>query len=368
MNRPSLNILIAGVFAPVCYLAGAFIVMGALGLVPPWHTIGLSAPQALWLLLALPLAALVSLGLVRFRRPRWVLPDGSAVMRLPPSWRQRLHPWLSGVGISAMGAMVVGLAGPRTEATESTSDREGIDIVFALDVSLSMQARDIQPDRFAGMIAVVDAFVRSRPRDRLGCVVFGREAYTLIPLTTDHSALRATLRSLELGAVDGRGTAIGNAVGLALNRLRASEAATRVVILLTDGESNSGNLSPAQSAELAAELGITLYTVLIGQSASGGPPSGDLFDRMLRSGEPEFPVNPELLEEMARRTGGEAFVASDRAGLEQSFHAILDALERSEIHDDRVAYRSLAGLPMLVALCFMLVGIVVSERLLGGTP
>ncbi len=368
MAKPGRSILIAGVLAPACYLALAFVVLRIVGRMPPWEAIGLNAPEALWLLLALPVAALIALGLLRFRRPRWVLPDAQSVARLPQSWQQRLHPWLSGLGTAALGAMVLGLTGPRTVATEGTSDREGIDIVFALDVSLSMQARDIQPDRFTGMIAVVDAFVRSRPRDRLGCVVFGREAYTLIPLTTDHSALRETLRSLELGAVDGRGTAIGNAVGLALNRLRPSDAATRVVILLTDGESNSGNLSPAQSAELAAELGITLYTVLIGKSATGGPPSGDIFDRMLRGGEPEFPVNPELLEEMARRTGGEAYVASDRAGLEQSFHAILDALERSKIDDDRRAYRSLAHLPMLVALCFMLAGIAVSERWLGGAP
>jgi hypothetical protein len=129
-----------------------------------------------------------------------------------------------------------------------------------------MQASDIYPNRFQAMQAVVDEFIRRRPNDRIGAVVFGVDAYTLLPLTTDKEALRGVIAELELGNIDGQGTAIGNALGVSLNRLRQSRAASRVIILLTDGDSNSGNVAPEQAAEFAANMDVKVYTVLMGQS------------------------------------------------------------------------------------------------------
>jgi Ca-activated chloride channel family protein len=204
-----------------------------------------------------------------------------------------------------------------------------------------MQASDILPNRFEAMKEVVDDFLQRRPNDRIGAVIFGRDAYTLLPLTTDKEALRGMIAEMQLGMVDGRGTAIGNALGTALNRLRTSEAESRVVILLTDGDSNSGNVSPEQGAEFAQTMGVRVYTILMGQDDQARVQAGtDVFGRPLWD-RGSFPINPELMRRLAERTGGESFVASDRSGLEQSFHTILDRLERSEIEDTGRVYGEL---------------------------
>ena len=157
---------------------------------------------------------------------------------------------------------------------------EGIEIVLTLDLSLSMQAADIKPNRFDATKEVVDEFIRRRTNDRIGAVIFGRDAYTLMPLTTDHQALRTSISELELDLIDGRGTAIGNGIGVALNRLRKSTAKSKVVILATDGDSNSGNVSPLQAAEFARALGVKVYTILMGRSGEAPVQTGnDLFGR-----------------------------------------------------------------------------------------
>src|SRR5690606_31384772 len=165
---------------------------------------------------------------------------------------------------------------------------------------LSMEATDIRPNRFVAMQEVVDQFVTMRPNDRIGAVIFGREAFTLLPLTTDHAALRLALSELRLNMIDGRGTAIGNALGTGLNRLKRSDAESRVIILLTDGDSNAGNVSPEQAAGIAKRLGVKVYTILMGSPDSDGSPS---VTRLF--GGPSFPVNPELLQRIAESTGGE---------------------------------------------------------------
>jgi Ca-activated chloride channel family protein len=141
--------------------------------------------------------------------------------------------------------------------------------------------------------------------------------------------------------IEGRGTAIGNAVGVSLNRLKQSHAKSKVIILLTDGDSNSGNVAPDEAAEFAEHMGVKLYTILMGRSEEARVQQGlDLFGRPL-FGHGNFPVNPELLERMAKRTGGEAFLVTDREGLEKSFHTILDRLEKSQIEDAGAVYGEL---------------------------
>lgn len=301
-------------------------------------------PAALAGLVLVPLLALSRDGLLRWQRPRVVRGNVQTTQA-----RRSLRPWVSSLESLALLACIIALAGPRHLAAGGQEQRSGIDVLFALDVSLSMQASDIQPNRFQALQAVVDAFVARRPRDRIGAVVFGREAYTLMPLTVDHIALRNTIRGLELGNVDGRGTAIGNAVGLALNRLKPSDAASRVVILLTDGESNSGNLAPAKAAAFAEELGVKLYTILMGRDGKAAPGSGDLFNRVFGGGQ-EFPVNPDLLRKMAEQTGGRFFQVGDRASLERTFHEILDKLKRSEIQDEPLLYHYAYAAPLWLAL------------------
>lgn len=318
-------------------------------------------PWAALLFVAAPLVWLARVWLHHDHAPRILL---SRTRDLAKVARSGLRAWtapaLVGMRVVAVALIVVGLMGPQSIHARDSNEVEGIDIVLTLDVSLSMQASDILPNRFEAMQDVVDDFLSRRPNDRIGAVIFGRDAYTLLPLTTDKEALRGMIAEMQLGMVDGRGTAIGNALGTALNRLRNSEAESRVVILLTDGDSNSGNVSPEQAADFAETMGVRVFTILMGQDENARVQAGtDVFGRPLWD-RGSFPINPELMRSLAERTGGESFVASDRSGLEQSFHTILDRLERSEIEDAGRVYGEL--FPAFVAPALALL---VLELLLG---
>ena len=151
----------------------------------------------------------------------------------------------------AMALLGMALARPQTSTRDDNLELDGIDIVVTLDMSGSMEERDLVPNRLEAAKAVIADFVRRRPSDRIGLVIFGREAYTYAPLTLDHGTLLRMVADLRSGIVDGRGTAIGNGLGVALARLRKSEARSKVIILLTDGDNNAGNISPIQSATFA---------------------------------------------------------------------------------------------------------------------
>jgi Ca-activated chloride channel family protein len=289
-----------------------------------------------WAALLLPAAALVLLvrGYLRKRRaPRLLVSRGVDLADLPAGFRVYLEPLLTAARTVAVLLIALALMGPQSIHARDATEVQGIDIVLTLDLSGSMKAADIKPNRFLATQHVVDEFITRRPNDRIGAVIFARDAHTLLPLTTDHQALRTMIAELQLGMIDERGTAIGNAVGTALNRLRRSDAKSKIAILLTDGDSNSGNVSPLQAAEFAKTLGVKIYTVLMGQTDEAPVQSGlDLFGRPFFD-RGNFPVNPELLKKVAAQTGGEAFVASDREGLERSFHSILDRLQKSDIED-----------------------------------
>jgi len=307
------------------------------------------------------LLALISRGfLYRARLPRLRVSRGADLRAMQPRFRAWLSASLTAMRVTAVALMAGALMGPQSIHARDATEVEGIDIVLALDLSLSMQAADIKPDRFAATKHVVDDFIARRPNDRVGAVVFGREAYTLLPLTTDHEALRTMIAEMELGLVDGRGTAIGNAIGVSINRLRRSQAKSKVVILATDGDSNSGNVSPRQAADFASALGVKVYTILMGRTEDAPVQMGlDLFGRPLFD-RGNFPINPELLKEVAAQTGGEAFQANDREALERSFHTILDQLEKSQIEDAGRVYGELFAVFLVPALALL-----VLELLLG---
>ena len=316
-----------------------------------------------WALLLMPAALLVLAArgwLQRASAPRLQISRGHDIALGRRGWRVWLKESTTGMRVTAVALMVLALMGPQSIHARDRTELEGIDIVLTLDLSLSMQAADIRPNRFEATKQVVDDFIARRPNDRMGAVIFGRDAFTLLPLTTDKQALRTMIQELSLGMIDGRGTAIGNAVATALNRLRSSEAESKVVILLTDGDSNAGNVSPEQAAQFAETMDVKVFTILMGQTGEANVQRGvDLFGRPLFD-RGNFPVNPELLERMATATGGEHFHASDREGLERSFHAILDRLEKSEIEDAGTVYGEL--FPAFLWPAFALLGV---ELLLG---
>ena len=317
-----------------------------------------------WAALVLPAALLVLVvrGYLRKRRaPRLLVSRGVDLAGLPTGPRVYLEPLTTGLRTVAVLLLALALMGPQSiHARDATEVQPCVD-AGTLDLSLSMQAQDIAPNRFEATKFVVDDFISKRPNDRIGAVVFARDAHTLLPLTTDHQALRTMLSELRLGMIDERGTAIGNAVGTALNRLRRSDAKSKVVILLTDGDSNSGNVSPLQAADFAKTLGVKVYTVLMGQTDDAPVQSGlDLFGRPLFD-RGNFPVNPELLRKVAAQTGGEAFVVSDRESLERSFHTILDRLEKSDIEDAGRVYGELFAAFVVPALAFLVLELLLAN-------
>jgi len=250
--------------------------------------------------------------------------------------------------LAAVVLVGVALARPQTTRVSDDLEVEGIDIVIALDVSGSMAETDLQPNRLDAAKMVIENFVRRRPSDRIGLVVFGREAFTHIPLTLDHGTFLRMLAELRLGIVDGHATAIGNGIGVALNRLRHSDAKSKVIIVLTDGENNAGNISPEQAARFAQQMKVKIYTILAGDNdpeAQGGPGA--------QPGVPRNPVNPKLLEEIASMTGGTPYLATDTRALAERFQKILEDLEKSRLHDRGVLYSELYRRFLLVGFALL---------------
>lgn len=231
----------------------------------------------------------------------------------------------------ALLCFAIALARPQMLGAAQNQDTEGIDIVLAFDTSASMRAADFQPnDRmFVAKKSIAD-LIKQRTNDRIGLVVFAGEAATWVPLTIDYSLLTQLLDEVEVGMLPD-GTAIGSGLATAVNRLRDSDAKSKVIIVLTDGDNNSGNITPKKAAEMAKELGVKVYTILIGRGGAVPYPAGkDLFGRVMYR-QQVFPVNPELLKEIASITGGDAYRANDKDELDKNLSSVLDTLDRSRL-------------------------------------
>lgn len=220
-----------------------------------------------------------------------------------------------GLRLAAALLVVVCLTRPQSTRGSDRIKHKGIDVVLVLDLSESMETPDIPPSRLTAAKAVVDDFIARRPRDRISLVAFGSAVSTLAPLTMDHGVLRQLVSRLRIGMIDGQHTAIGDGLGVALNRLAESEADSQVVVLLTDGLNNWGENDPDTVASEAAERKVKVYTVLMGRDLQG------------RDGN----VDAGQLERIASVTGGFAYTAVDQEQLRGSFQDVLDKLDRSEI-------------------------------------
>lgn len=230
---------------------------------------------------------------------------------------------------AAVVLLVIAVARPQSRETGSSSTTRGIDIVLAMDVSASMFARDFVPDRIAAAKAVAANFINDRPGDRIGLVVFGGESFTQSPLTTDKATLLTLLDRVEIGMIDEESTAIGNGLATSVNRLRESDAASKVVILLTDGVNNAGQIAPVTAAEIAGSLGIKVYTVGVGTHGNAPYPARDAWGRTVMMNVP-VEIDEAILTDIASATGGEYFRATDERSLQDIYDRI-NELEKSEI-------------------------------------
>ncbi len=308
------------------------------------------------------------------RAPRMRLSAILPLVRGPRGLRTRLR---DVPGMLRGAALVLGLfamARPQNVLRGQDADERGIDMVVVLDLSGSMRAlmdvEDVrkQQARSSKRLTRLDIakgvlldFIARRRTDRIGVVVFGRAAYILSPPTLDKSVLSALVSKMDLGLIDGNGTAIGDAIGTAVARLRRSSARSKAVILLTDGDSNAGSIAPDYAAHLAQGQAVRVYTIQMGNGDDVDVQSGvDLFGQPTYVRE-HFPVNPDLLKRIASATGGDAFVATDQKGLEQSMHAILDRLEKTRFEEQAATMEDL--FPFLVVPTVLLVALEAMVRL-----
>ena len=292
-------------------------------------------PEMFWLFLVLPLAVL--LRVLRERRGAGALtvPTLAQAARCPRTWRVRLRHAPFALGLLGFAGLVIALARPRLGLERTESWSEGVDIVVALDGSGSMAAEDFKPkNRFFVAKREARKFVEGRSHDRIGLLVFAGRSRTVTPLTTDRGMVLTQLEGLKLGD-QGDGTAIGMALGNALARLKPSRAKSKVVVLLTDGGNNAGEIDPDTAANVAKALGVRVYTIGVGSSEGEvdipvqvkDPATGRVTEQRVRA---KVDVDEALLQRIAEKTGARFFRATDSAGLGHIFGAI-DQLEKSEI-------------------------------------
>ena len=240
----------------------------------------------------------------------------------------------------ALILIVIAIARPRTSEVIEKIDAEGIDIVLAMDVSTSMLARDFTPDRISASKDIAIEFIAQRPTDRMGIVVFAGESYTQCPLTTDRAALINMMKEVETGLIDD-GTAIGNGLATAIARMKDSDAKSRVVILLTDGVNNSGEMSPQMAVEIAKTYGIRVYTIGVGREGMAPYPVMTPWGVEIKNLEVE--IDEGLLKEIADATGGRYFRANDNTKLAEIYGEINKMEKARTTVDSFPVYNELFG-------------------------
>lgn len=292
-------------------------------------------PYAFLLLIAIP--AVIYLYIARLRDPAtFTLSTTGAFKNFKVTWRTRLH-WLPfGLMILSYTAAVFALARPQTTSSTSEESTEGINISMVLDISASMLARDLVPNRIEAAKLVASDFITSRPHDNIGLVVFAGESFTQCPLTTDHAVLLNLLNTVEMGLIQD-GTAIGNGLATAVSRLKDVEGKSKVVILLTDGTNNAGAISPKTAAEIAQSFGIRVYTIGVGTRGEAMYPVNTMFGIQYQPMQVE--IDEEMLQSIAGITGGAYFRATDNASL-SSIYKEIDQMEKVKLKVDNYTQKT----------------------------
>lgn len=319
-----------------------------------WNNFEFYSPEFLWLLILIPLLAIWHF----FMRKK-----DSAVLTMPSvkgfkttSIVAKLKPIVYVLRMLAFVAIIIALARPRNvSVSKKTKSNRGIDIVMAIDVSASMLARDLKPNRLEALKKVAVNFVDRRPNDRIGIVVYAGESFTQTPITSDKGIVKRTISELKWGQLEG-GTAIGMGLGSGVNRLKESKAKSKVIILLTDGVNNSGNIDPRTATELAKELAIKVYTIGIGTNGMADFPwSRDPRTGKLNFRRQQVEIDEKLLQEIASETEGQYFRATDNESLQEIYDEI-DKLEKTKIEEFKYYnYQEKFRIFVLLGLGFLLI-------------
>ncbi len=289
-------------------------------------------PEFFWLLLLIP-AAGAWLYLKRNQQTATLKISSTAGFTGSKSFFVKLYPFLGVFRLLALTALIVAMARPRTvDISNKTKTTKGIDIVMAIDVSGSMLAKDLKPNRMEALKKVAASFVDERPNDRIGLVVYASEAYTKTPVTSDKAIIQQAIESIKYDNVLQDGTGIGMGLATAVNRLKDSKAKSKVIILLTDGVNNAGFIEPEMASDIAKQYGIKVYTVGIGTNGMAEfpyaiAPNGQFLFRMM-----QVEIDEQLMKNIARKTDGKYFRATSNNKLEEIYAAI-NKLETTEIEE-----------------------------------
>ena len=290
-----------------------------------WNEISFANPEFFWALLLIPL--MIAWYVLRHNKLYGTVKI-TTLKSFTTSKYTLLRHSLLGLRCIALAALITALARPQTSLSWQDVTTEGIDIVIALDISGSMLAEDFKPNRLEASKQVAMDFISERPYDRIGLVIYGGESFTQCPLTTDHDVLLNLFDDIQNGMIED-GTAIGMGLATAVNRLKGSDAISKVAILLTDGSNNSGSIPPVTAAEIAREFGIRVYTVGVGSNGTAPTPYQDQFGRIQYQNVP-VRIDEKTLNEIADITNGAYFRATDKESLEKIYEEI-DQLEKSKI-------------------------------------
>ena len=275
------------------------------------------------------------------------IPSTMAFAKLPTSWKVWLQ-WVNfGLLELALVLVIIVLARPQSNDSWSQSSTEGIDIVLTMDVSYSMQTPDLTPNRLEAAKDVAANFVSGRPNDNIGMVIFGKESYTLCPMTSDHTVLSNMVQSIDFDLLDGSLTAIGSGLVTGINRIRHGQAKSKVVILLTDGSNNAGDVAPHDAASVAQSLGIRVYTIGVGTDKDFEMTTGyDVFGRPVKQMvKPD--LDEDLLRNIASSTGGRYFRATSKEKLSEIFNEI-DQMEKTKMSVREFSRREEEFLPFAI--------------------
>ena len=313
--------------------------------------------ELFWLMLLLPLALVWYVFTYNKQTAELKISSIKGFKSTSSVWSKLKH-LLFAFRLIALALLITAIARPRTvDVSTRTKTTRGIDIVMAIDVSASMLAKDLRPNRLEALKQVASDFIDGRPNDRIGLVEYAGEAYTKTPITSDKSIVQRSLRDIKYNTIIEGGTAIGMGLATSVNRLKDSRAKSKVIILLTDGVNNSGFIDPKIASELAVEYGIKVYTIGLGTNGMALSPISINPNGSFRYGRQQVEIDEELLEEIAEVTGGKYFRATNNKKLVEIYNEI-NKLEKTEIEEKKYynyeeKYRPLillAGLLLLIEL------------------
>ncbi len=284
-------------------------------------------PWVLLLLIVIPLLIVWYIFRRNRLRPAITLPHLPYSKPIVPTFRIRFFHSMFALRCIAVTALIIAMARPQTSSDKTDVNIEGIDIVLSLDISSSMLSEDFRPNRIEAAKDVALKFIEGRPQDRIGLVVFSGESFTQCPLTIDHRVLKELFKEIKSGIIED-GTALGDGLGTAINRLRNSKAKSKVIILLTDGVNNTGFVDPMAAADMAREFGIRVYTIGVGSMGTAPYPFQTPFGVQYQ----QIPVEIDepLLQQIATTTGGKYFRAVNKSKLEKIYDEI-DKMEKTKI-------------------------------------